>query len=110
MMHNPFQKIDEKLSKIESLILDLKKESTKVEIKEETEELLTVDGLADYLHLAKPTIYSNYSKGLIPGGCKQGKRVLFSKKIILEWVKSGRKLTNAEIDVKAENYLSNRIK
>ncbi|MCK3686161.1 helix-turn-helix domain-containing protein [Maribellus sp. YY47] len=74
------------------------------------QELITVDELAELLHLSKPTVYSNYSKGLIPGGCKQGKRVLFDKQIILDWVRSGRKLSNAEIEAEAENFLATRKK
>ena len=80
------------------------------EPEEEIAQLLTVDELANFLHLSKATIYSNYSKGLIPGGCKQSKRLYFDKKIIIDWIKSGRKLSNAEIEAEAENYLATRKK
>lgn len=107
-MNNPFEVIEERLSNIENLILDLKNHPQQVEPKEETEQLLTVDELADFLHLSRPTIYSNYSKGLLPGGCKQGKRLYFDKKIIISWIKSGRKLSNAEIEAEAETYLKKK--
>lgn len=81
-------------------------QSRQVEPEEETEQLLTVDELANFLHLSKATIYSNYSRGLIPGGCKQSKRLYFDKRIIIDWIKSGRKLSNAEIEAEAENYLA----
>ncbi|NQU84531.1 MAG: helix-turn-helix domain-containing protein [Mariniphaga sp.] len=107
MASNPFEVIEERLVIIENLIIDLKNQPPKVEQKEEMQQLLTVDELAHLLHLSKPTIYSNYSKGLLPGGCKQGKRLYFDKKIIISWIKSGRKLSNAEIEQQAEAYLSN---
>lgn len=98
---------------LQSLIIDsvnscLRHQPTTVEPKEETEQLITFDELAELLHISKTTAYSNYSKGLIPGGCKQGKRVLFDKQIIISWIKSGRKLTNAEIEQQANLYLKSK--
>lgn len=113
MVSNPFETFDQRLNRIEknqSLILGLLHQPKNDESKEETEQLITFDELAQLLHISKTTAYSNYSKGLIPGGCKQGKRVLFDKKVVLNWVKSGRKLSNAEIEQQAENYLSNSKK
>lgn len=110
-MINPFQEIKDELRDLKDLVQSLKLQSKQIELSnKQKEELLTVDELAGFLHLSKPTIYSNYSKGLIPGGCKQGKRVLFDKEIILEWVRSGRKLSNAEIEAKAETYLATKKK
>lgn len=86
----------------------LSKQPVQTEPQNEAEQLLTFDELAELLHISKTTAYSNYSKGLIPGGCKQGKRVLFDKQIILSWIKSGRKLSNAEIEQQAETYLTNK--
>lgn len=105
MLSNPFETILERLGDIENSILNLKFQPQLAEPKEETEQLLTVDELAAFLHLSKATIYSNYSKGLIPGGCKQSKRLYFDKKIITDWIKSGRKLSNAEIESEAQSYL-----
>lgn len=107
-MNNPFEAIEARLSNIENLILDLKHKPQQTPKPEDTETLLTVDELAELLHLSKPTIYSNYSKGLIPGGCKQGKRLYFEKNIIISWIKAGRKLSNAEIEAKAQAYISNK--
>jgi hypothetical protein len=102
-----------RLNELETLIQNSVERAIKanrpqhVESKNETEQLITFDGLAELLHISKTTAYSNHSKGLIPGGCKQGKRVLFDKQVVLNWIKSGRKLSNAEIEAKAEAYLSN---
>ncbi|SRR6056297_1226197 len=75
---------------------------------QESEQLLTIDEVAALLHLTKPTIYSKHSKGEIPGVCKQGKRLYFDRKIIIDWIKQGRKKSNAEIKQEAEAYLSNK--
>ena len=102
-----------RLNELETLIQNSVERAIKankpqqVEPKEETEQLITFDELAELLHISKTTAYSNYSKGLIPGGCKQGKRVLFDRQIVINWIKSGRKLSNAEVEEQAEAYLSN---
>jgi len=77
---------------------------------EQYPELLTIDEVSELLHLRKATIYSKHSKGEIPGVCKQGKRLYFDRDIIISWIKSGRKKTNAEIEQEAEAYLLNNKK
>lgn len=77
---------------------------------EQPEQLLTVQQAANLLHLTVPTIYSKHSKGELPGVCKRGKRLYFSKQSLIEWVKEGRKKSNAEIEAEAEAYLSNQKK
>lgn len=109
-MTNPFEVIETRLSSIESLILDLKHNPQKVESIQQTKPLLVVDELAELLHLSKATVYSKHSKGEIPGACKQGKRLLFQRDIIIDWIKAGRKKSNAEIEQEAESYLSIRKK
>lgn len=77
---------------------------------EQPEQLLTVQEAANLLHLTVPTIYSKHSKGELPGVCKRGKRLYFSKQSLIEWIKEGRKKSNAEIEQEAEAYLSNNRK
>jgi len=104
-MNNPFDVIDARLSSIENLILDLKHKPIQVEPSQHREQLLTIDEVAELLHLSKPTVYSKHSKGELPGVCKQGKRLYFERDVIVNWIKSGRKLSNAEIEAEAETYL-----
>lgn len=77
---------------------------------EQPEQLLTIQEAGKLLHLTVPTIYSKHSKGELPGVCKQGKRLYFSKQSLIEWIKEGRKKSNAEIEQEAEAYLSNNKK
>lgn len=107
-MNNPFEVIEARLSSIENLILDLK-QPTKVEPTEQPEQLLTVQEAAQFLSLTVPTMYSKVSKGEI-SVMKKSKRLYFSSTDLLEYVKSGRKKSNAEIEQEAEAYLSNNRK
>lgn len=107
-MNNPFEVIEARLSSIENLILDLK-QPTKVEPTEQPEQLLTVQEAAQFLNLTVPTIYSKVSKGELPV-MKRSKRLYFSNIELMEYLKEGRKKSNAEIEQEAEAYLSNNKK
>jgi excisionase family DNA binding protein len=76
----------------------------------EQNELLTIQEAAKLLHLTVPTIYTKTSKGELPGVCKQGKRLYFDKQALTDWIRSGRKKTNAEIIAGAESYLNSKKK
>ena len=73
----------------------------------ELEQLLTVQEAAQFLNLTVPTMYSKVSKGELPV-MKRSKRLYFSRIELLEYLKEGRKKTNAEIEAEAEEYLSNK--
>ena len=105
-MNNPFEVIESRLNSIENLILDLKK-PVKVEPTEQPEQLLTVQKAAQFLNLTVPTIYSKVSKGELPV-IKISKRLYFSSIELMEYLKEGRKKSNAEIQQEAEAYLSNK--
>ena len=107
-MNNPFEVIEARLSSIENLILDLK-QPTKVEPAEQPEQLLTVNGAAEFLGLTVPTIYSKCSRNEIPF-MKRSKRLYFSSTELMEYLKEGRKKSNAEIEADANAYLSNNRK
>lgn len=81
-----------------------------VEPTDQPEQLLTIDEIATLLHLTKPTVYSKHSKGELPGVCKQGKRLYFQRDVIINWIKDGRKKSNAEIEKEAKAYLLNNKK
>ena len=76
---------------------------------EQPEQLLTVQEAAQFLNLTVPTIYSKVSKGELPV-MKRSKRLYFSSTELMEYLKEGRKKSNAEIDKEAETYLSNNRK
>lgn len=103
------------LSKIEPIFKRWIKEAqaemqpTKVEPTEQPEQLLTVQEAAQFLNLKVPTIYSKVSKGELPV-MKRSKRLYFSSSELMEYLKEGRKKSNAEIEQEAEAYLSKNKK
>ncbi|MDB4104812.1 helix-turn-helix domain-containing protein [Salibacteraceae bacterium] len=103
-MNNPFEVIEARLSSIETLILDLKHHPKEVALNEAQEQLLTVQEAAQFLNLTVPTIYSKVSKCELPV-MKRSKRLYFSSTELMEYLKEGRKKSNAEIEQEAEAYL-----
>ena len=79
------------------------------ETQQSQEQLLTVEEAADFFSLTVPTIYSKVSKGELPV-MKRSKRLYFSSLELLEYLKGGRKKSNAELELEAEAYLSNNKK
>lgn len=74
-----------------------------------TEQLLTIQEAAQFLNLTVPTIYSKVSKGELPV-MKRSKRLYFSSTELMEYLKEGRKKSNAEIEQEAKAYLLNNKK
>jgi excisionase family DNA binding protein len=71
------------------------------------EEILTIQEAAEFLSLTVPTLYSKVSKGELPFW-KRDKRLYFSKSELMNWVKSGRQKTNAEIESEAGSCLKKK--
>ena len=76
---------------------------------DQPEQLLTVQGAAEFLGLTVPTIYSKCSRNEIPF-MKRSKRLYFSSTELMEYLKDGRKKSNAEIEQEAKAYLLNSKK
>ena len=72
-----------------------------------SEQLLTIQEAASFLNLTVPTIYSKVSKGELPV-MKRGKRLHFSSTELMQYLREGRKKTNAEIEAEALNYLKRK--
>ena len=104
-MNNPFEQIEARLSNIENLLLDIKHQPVKEKTSEPSDELLTVEQAAEFLSLATPTVYGLVQRGELPV-MKRTKRLYFSKKELIEYMKAGRKKSHHEIEAVAQNYLS----
>ena len=72
---------------------------------------LNLDDLCNYHpnNPAKPTVYTWICQRLIPYH-KKGKKVMFLKSEIDAWLKAGRRKTAAEIQVEAEQFVTNQRK
>tara|TARA_R110002050_G_scaffold291316_1_gene445698 strand:+ start:2989 stop:3336 length:348 start_codon:yes stop_codon:yes gene_type:complete len=91
----------EKLDHLEKIIW-----STNQPIEIQEEKLLSIEEAAEFLNLKVPTIYSKVSRGELPV-MKRSKRLYFSRTELLEYLKNGRKKSNAEIEQEAGAYLLN---
>ena len=110
--HLTFDKLPEAVTMLTKEVSELKRlliEKQEQPTTDQTEQFLTIDEVATLLHLTKPTVYSKVSKGELPV-MKRGKRLYFSRTELLEYVKAGRKKSNAEIEQEAEAYLLNNKK
>ena len=101
---NIVTRLSKEISELKTLLIE-KQEQTPPE----PEKLLTVQEAAEFLNLTVPTIYSKVSKGQLPV-MKRSKRLYFSSTELMEYLKQGRKKSNAEIEQEAEAYLSNTKK
>jgi len=71
-----------------------------------SEQFLNIEQASLFLSLSKATLYAKVSRGVIPFSKPQGtKRLYFSENELREYLKTGRKKTNQEIEEEAEEYL-----
>lgn len=91
-MNYNWQTIDERLRNIETLLLTQK-------------TVLTLDEAATYTGLSKSHIYKLTSTGGIPCFKPQGKHIYFNRLELDQWLLSGRKATNKEIEAAAANHI-----
>ena len=102
-MENPFEIIIERLDKIEKMLLEISVNNVSDSQVSNSVEIMTVDQLADYLSIARQTIYGKCSAREIPY-FKTGKRVYFMKGEINEWLKAGKRETDFEIRQQAAEW------
>jgi len=102
-MENPFVLLDQRLDRIESLVMEMKNGAVEKPAPDGY-DIIDIDEATQLLGIAKPTVYGKTSRGEIPH-MKRGKRLYFSKKELLEWLKSGRRKTRADIEQEAKSYI-----
>lgn len=73
------------------------------------EDLLTIDQASEFTHIPVATLYDYTHKKKIPFN-KIGKKLLFLKKELLEWILSHRMKTNSEIRSQSSSCLLPRRK
>jgi len=76
---------------------------------QETDRWLNLTDLCNYHpdHPAKPTVYTWICQRLIPHH-KKGKKLMFLKSEIDDWLKQGRRKTITEIQADAQQYTANK--
>ncbi|RRB02060.1 DNA-binding protein [Larkinella rosea] len=91
-----------KVDRLESLLME-----TKPSCVPEEDKLITIHQAAEILDLSVTTIYGLVHRREVPHQ-KKRKRLYFSKPELLDWARSGRRKTNAEIDAEVNTYLSTK--
>lgn len=85
--------LDNRLSRIESLLLEQK-------------TVFNFDEVAEYTGLSKSHLYKLTSTGGIPCYKPTGKRIYFKKEEIDDWLLRNKKLSADEIDDMAEEHIA----
>jgi excisionase family DNA binding protein len=85
--------LDERLSRIETLLLEQK-------------TVLNFNEVAEYTGLSKSHLYKLTSTGGIPCYKPSGKKIYFKKSEIDDWLLRNKKLSQDEIDDMAENHIA----
>jgi excisionase family DNA binding protein len=89
----------DQLSRLEKLIVNLQPEQVSAPL----DEPLTVPQAADLLNLSTLTVYDYCKRRILPHS-KYGNRIYFSKRELIDWAKSHRVKSFAQIQAEADNY------
>jgi excisionase family DNA binding protein len=96
MQTNPFEEINDRLSRIEQELIRQRTNLVSSEMLNLESPFLTVPEAAKFLGLANQTIYGLIHRKQIP--CmKRQKRVYFTREQLTTWVETGRLKTHDEI-------------
>ena len=97
-------KMMEKLDHLERII-----KSTIQPVDNQEEGPLTIEEAAEFLNLKVPTIYSKVSRGELPV-MKRSKRLYFSRKELMNYLKEGARKSYSDIQNEAESFLNGKGK
>ena len=105
-MQNPFSELDQRLTSIESILLELQASLSRPKV-DASRLPINIDRVSALSNLAKPTIYGLVGAKKIPHA-KQGKKLYFFEDEIIDWIRQGKRKTLSEIEAEAAAHLENR--
>jgi predicted DNA-binding transcriptional regulator AlpA len=105
-MQNPFSELDQRLTSIESILLELQASLSRPKV-DASRLPINIDRVSALSNLAKPTIYGLVGAKKIPHA-KQGKKLYFFEDEIIDWIRQGKRKTLTEIEAEAAAHLENR--
>lgn len=94
-MNNPFTELNERLERIEGLLMNVNHQQSS-DHEEDEERLLNVREAARFLGDAVATLYGRTSRNEIPF-YKRGKKVYFKKSELFAWIEEGKVKSQSEI-------------
>lgn len=106
-MENPFERIENRLGNVESLLNRLIENAKPVN--PTLPEIGGVELAMEITGLKRPTIYGLTSARGIPH-YRQGKKLRFKRSELIQWIESGRKLSGAEVALHAAQLPSKTYK
>jgi len=106
-MENPFEILNERLKRIETLLENIYNQGIIPETDDVSPKIMTTKTVATYLNVSPSTIYKMTSSREIPHS-KRGKLLYFDKKEIDEWIMKDKQLTNQDINDLASDYIRKR--
>lgn len=113
MEHLTFEQLPKAVSMLTKEVSELKdlleRQAQTQTQQDQTEQFLTIKEASEFLNLTVPTLYSKCSRGELPF-MKRSKRLYFSSTELMEYLKAGRKNSNAELEAEADAYLANKKK
>lgn len=103
LISNPFDQINLRFNKIENLLLQLHAaKDLHKHPNVDDQDIIQIDEAANLTKYSKPAIYAYVKRGQIPCIRTTGRKILFSKKALQDWLQQGRKLTLSEIQRQSE--------
>lgn len=97
----------EKLNHIESQLISIDELLAKAVGKpSETRDLLNIDQCSELTGLSTSTLYKKVFERLIPH-YKSGKRLVFKRQEVLDWMVSNPRKTVTEIEAEANQFITN---
>ncbi|PCJ67505.1 MAG: DNA-binding protein [Bacteroidetes bacterium] len=102
-----FIKLQSDVEETKSLLLSFINSQTCKIFKDDSDQVLTVEECAVFLHLSKATIYTKISKGELPV-IKKAKRCYFLRSDLIEYLKKDRIQTSSEIQHEVKQALRNK--
>lgn len=79
--------IQQKIAELEVRLSNIEDNLSKQPPVNSDDELMTIQQASSYTHYAVNTLYSYVKQGLIPYH-KRGRKLIFSKKELLNWIKN----------------------
>jgi excisionase family DNA binding protein len=96
MSQNPFEQIETRLNRIESILINLNETKSKGDKELDSDSPIYIQEAALLLGYTVKTLYTKCSRREIPFS-KKGGILRFNKSELLNWINSGRKATTEEI-------------
>ncbi|MFM2255291.1 MAG: excisionase [Bacteroidota bacterium] len=97
----------ESITHLQAFITELVNEAVQLAENNLKSEILNADQAAEFLHIAKQTLYSMTSRRKIPF-YKNGKKILFRKGELQDWLNSGKHEQEKNIHRAASRYVQDK--